>query len=247
MESSQEAHYDNIISLYDSHYHDAESEKYREEFLNPHLFKNIDLAGKEVMEAMCGSGACGDFLVRNHASITALDISSNALSIYQEKRPQTRTVHASATKTNLPANTYDIICIVGGLHHLPPHTMEGIKEFHRLLRPNGILCFAEPHDKSLLNIIRKMWYSIDNLFEENEEAINYEELLQKSSGHFQEISCTYIGGPAYIFVLNSMVWRMPKKLKTILSPFLFKLEKWLSPIFSKRFASGMLVAQWRKI
>ena len=55
-EEKQKAHFDLISNDYATHYGDKWSQIYRKLFINRALFKNIELNGKLVLEAMCGSG-----------------------------------------------------------------------------------------------------------------------------------------------------------------------------------------------
>src|SRR5262245_14630311 len=55
-EEAQRAHYDRIIAAYEAHYGDATSQRYRRGFIYEPLLGDVDLAGKEILEAMCGSG-----------------------------------------------------------------------------------------------------------------------------------------------------------------------------------------------
>ena len=52
----QADHYNRIADDYSIHYGDKYSQHYRNQFINRHLFEGIDLNGKKVLEAMCGSG-----------------------------------------------------------------------------------------------------------------------------------------------------------------------------------------------
>src|SRR6266487_2989298 len=79
-------------------------------------------------------------------------------------------------QTGLPDTSYDAVVVVGGLHHLHPGTERAVAEIHRILKPNGYFCFAEAKCGSCLNGLRRMWYKIDSLFEENERPLDLEEL-----------------------------------------------------------------------
>jgi hypothetical protein len=56
---------------------------------------------------------------------------------------------------------------------------------------------------------------------------------------------TYTGGPAYLLVYNSMVFRVPRVLKRLYSPLLLLAERPIQRLQGKR-TSCMVVCQWRK-
>ena len=55
-ERQQQQHYDEIAADYEAHYSDEWSVEYRRQFIYEPMFEGIDLSGKEVLDAMCGSG-----------------------------------------------------------------------------------------------------------------------------------------------------------------------------------------------
>jgi SAM-dependent methyltransferase len=135
--------------------------------------------------------------------------------------------------------------IVGGLHHLHPNANAAIDEIHRILRPGGYLCFAEPHKGTFPDLIRRWWYKRDALFADNEDAIDLNEMKRKFTPRFIFNRERYLGNAAYLLVLNSMVFRIPLKLKPFYTPALLLLESLINPFQGKLF-SCFVVCQWRK-
>src|SRR5436190_12565984 len=86
-EREQSEHYDRIQDTYEAHYDDPSSQRYRRRFLYEPLLGGIDLSGKRVLEAMCGSGQVTGFLRERGASVTGLDISARAVSSFRERWP----------------------------------------------------------------------------------------------------------------------------------------------------------------
>src|SRR5438309_2280494 len=66
-EARQRAHYDRIAEAYDAHYSDKWSLLYRRLFLYEPLIAGIDLRGRKVLDAMCGSGQTAAYLLRRNA------------------------------------------------------------------------------------------------------------------------------------------------------------------------------------
>ncbi|MCW8930171.1 MAG: class I SAM-dependent methyltransferase [Gammaproteobacteria bacterium] len=244
-ETLQKKRFDTTASDYAAHHGDKWSQKYYKRFIYEPMFENISLKNLNVLEAMCGSGEATAFLNENGAFITGLDISKEEIDIFKTRWPDSQSYCRSILNTELPENSFDCVMIIGGLHHVHPHVDEAIQEIYRILKPDGFLCFSEPHKGSLPDKLRKIWYNNDKTFAENEESIDIEHLKVKFSKQFNFKNEYYKGNFAYIFVLQSLVLRIPLKLKAIYSPLLI----WLEGIFDKiqgKSLSCFVVCQWQK-
>src|SRR5215207_856857 len=140
-EREQAAHYDRIQDAYEAHYDDESSQRYRRRFFYEPLFGGIDLAGKNVLEAMCGSGQVTGFLRERGATVRGLDISARAVASFRERWPGSDAIEGSILATGLPSESFDCIVVLGGLHHVHPHIDSAVREIARLLRPGGHFCF----------------------------------------------------------------------------------------------------------
>ena len=244
-EQIQKAHYDRIARSYEAHYDDPCSQEYRKRFFHAPMFEGLKLAGLNVVEAMCGSGAATQYLLSHGARVTGLDISAEAISSFLARWPACRAVCASVLDSKLESNSFDAIVVVGGLHHLHPQVSAAVGEIHRILKVGGQLCFVEPHQGAALDWIRRYWYRHDPLFASNEASIDLEALKQEFSSGFEFKRESYRGNLAYLLVLNSMVFRLPLRLKPVYTPALLKLEAFISPLQGKRL-SCFVVCQWQK-
>lgn len=244
--SVQKTHYDKIILEYEKHYGDKYSQAYREKFIYPHLFKNIHFKGKVVLEAMCGTGETTGYLISKRALVTGLDISDAAIDIFKRKWPGCEGKCASIFESNLPSDSFDIVVVVFGFHHVHPDLDKAILEIHRVLKKDGLLCFVEPHKDSLFDPLRRFWYKHDKLFAENERAVDLEVLKEKWTGRFKFGEEHYGGGLAYLLVYNSMIFRMLLSMKKYYAGLLFMLERLLRRLQGK-FLSGFVICQWKKI
>ncbi len=240
----QKRHYDKIASHYKKHYYDKFSQSYREEFINKPLLDGIELSGKKVLDVMCGSGGLTQFLLKRNALVTGLDISKEQIEFFKRELG-CNYICTSIFENSIEDNSFDCIVVVSGLHHLHPRVNEAIDEIHRILRPSGYFCFYEPHTGSIPDFFRRIWYKIDRLVENSEAAIDLCKLKKDFSSKFDFISQTYTGGPAYLFVLNSMMFRIPLPFKSLISMFLLKMEKAFCGIGNKRFFF-VSINQWRK-
>jgi SAM-dependent methyltransferase len=242
----QKLHYDRIAIEYEAHYDDPCSRRYRDKFFHQQMFEGMNLFGMKVMEAMCGSGQTTQYLISQGAEVTGLDISEETIKSFNKRWPTQEAVCASILDSGLGSNSFDAVVIVGGLHHLHPNINDAIDEIHRILKPQGYFCFAEPHKGSFPDQIRRKWYEYDSLFAENEEAIDLKAMKQAFTSGFTFNRERYLGNAAYLLVLNSMVFRIPLKLKPFYTPLLLQFESLISP-FQGRLFSCFVVCQWQKI
>lgn len=244
-EQLQQLHYDRIAVEYEAHYSDACSQQYRDRFIYEPMFEGLNLEGRRVLEAMCGSGQTTEFLLSRKALVTGLDISSREIASFKKRWPDCDIVCGSILDSTLENNSFDCITVVGGLHHLHPNLNDALREIHRVLKSGGHLCFAEPHSEALPDIVRRHWYKRDKLFADNEAAINMKELKREFSSSFSFKKELYLGNIGYLLVLNSMVFRIPLRLKPHYSPLVMWLEGVINRVQGKMF-SCYVVAQWQK-
>lgn len=245
-EEAQRAQYNAHIEEYDAHYDDPWSRQFRERFVHAPMLDGLDLRGRRVLDAMSGSGLSIPALLERGAHVTGLDVSDAAIAAMRRRWPQIDAVCASITRSGLPDASFDAAVVVGGLHHLHPHLDEAVAEIHRLLVPGGTFAFMEPHTGSLPDVLRQIWYRYDRLFVPNEAAIDLGGLRQRFAGRFAPLRERYGGGPAFLLVFNSMVFRIPLAAKPWYSPALLRLEQWLTPRMSAR-TGCFVVCQWRRL
>jgi SAM-dependent methyltransferase len=244
-ERLQRAHYEAISEQYEEHYGDECARLYRERFMYEPMLEGIDLAGRRVLDAMCGGGQATGFLVGRGARVTGLDISPRALATFGENFPDCEAVCRSALDSGLDAESFDCVVVVGGLHHAHPQVAGAVREFQRVLRSGGHLCFVEPHRGSAPDLVRRLWYRLDPLFSENEESVDLAALKSEFAARFSFEREIYCGNVAYVSVLNSMVLRLPPRWKARAAPALMRLEAILGRAQGKR-TSCCVVARWRK-
>lgn len=244
-EKLQKDHYDRIAEQYETHYSDACSLEYRRRFIYQPMFEGLDLDGRSVLDAMCGSGQTTDYLLARGAKVTGLDISTEAIDSFRHQRPDCNAVCGSVLDSDLPGESFDCVAVVGGLHHLHPHLSAAIEEIHRVLKPGGTFCFMEPHNGSFPDLIRKRWYKHDDFFSDNEEAIDLKSLRDEFATRFVFKRAMYQGNVAFLLVLNSLIFRIPVRLKPIYSPLLMRLESIIGRL-QGRMSSCFVLAQWEK-
>lgn len=232
--------YDRIIDEYQSAA-DFYACQYARLFVQEPLLSAVTMAGKEVLDAACGSEGVTPYLLSRGARVTGLDISPRAIELYRNKFPQCRAVCKSVFETGFPDAQFDFVVMTGALHHFHPNIHKALAEICRVLRPGGMLCFCEPHSGSLPDFFRKFWYRHDRrYFEENEAAISLDSLLSSSQGRFQLTFRRYGGSIAYLPVLLSLFLRIPNGWKRFYAPPLLFLERVLTPLSTRRLSFFVL-------
>jgi SAM-dependent methyltransferase len=244
-EARQQAHYDRIGEAYEAHYADEWSLLYRRRFLYEPLIEGVHLRGRKVLDAMCGSGQTAEYLLSQGAHVYGLDISAQVMNAFRMKLPAAVGVQGSILKSGFEDESFDAVFVTGGLHHVHPRVAEAVTEIHRILKPGGWLCFYEPHTGSLADAARRFWYRHDDLFVENEAAVNLDDLISRNAERFEFVTTRYSGGPAYLLVFNSMVFRVPLSWKARYTRPLLWLERKLERIQGKH-TSCFAIVQWRK-
>lgn len=244
-ERLQRDHYSEISEEYEAHYSDASSLDYRLKFIYRPMFAGVPLAGMKVLDAMCGSGQTTEFLLDKRAEVTGLDISEVVVDSFKARWSDCDAICRSLLDSSLPDASFDCVAIVGGLHHIQPNVSRAVKEIHRVLKPGGYFCFMEPHSGSFPDLIRKFWYKHDRYFSDNEAAIDVRALEQEFAPHFAFKRMEYLGNVAFLLVLNSLIFRIPARLKPLYSPLLLKLEALICKLQGKR-TSCFVVGQWQK-
>jgi len=243
----QKWHFEGLHDRYAEHYYDRHSTKYRDYFFNRPQFEGIDLQGARVAEIMCGDGALTTYLhrINSGADCVGFDISEAACTAYHEATGFQS--HAKdITREPFGDNEFDIVAVSGGLHHVAHFLPETFDHIHRALRTGGILTMFEPNGRYILEFARRIWYRIDNSFDqETEQALDHDAMLKFFGDRFELQRVQRGGGPAFFLVYNSMIFRVPKTLKAMYAPTLTAAEHIWNYI-PLPWMHAYFVAQWRK-
>ena len=117
------------------------------------ILDNADVsAGKDVLDVACGTGVLiPDYVARDVASVTAIDISPVMAKIAREKFPQPEvTVLCGDVETEEFDRTFDCIVVYNAFPHFPdPERL--IRRLALLLNDGGMLTVAHGMSREKLN------------------------------------------------------------------------------------------------
>lgn len=105
---------------------------------------------------VCGGvgGEAMFFIKAGFNNVTLSDFSENSLKIAQESIPKIKTLLLNAENINLTNNSYDLVIVQDGLHHLPRPAL-GFTEMLRVAKRAIIV--IEPYESLIGNLIGTTW------------------------------------------------------------------------------------------
>lgn len=246
MNNPQKILYEKIHDEYSKHYYDYWSSQYRKIFIYNKLFKHFDFSEKKIVELACGEGHATTYLLKkfNNTKITGIDISKKAINTYTKKNKVNGYI-LDITKEFHLNEKFDFAVIIGGLHLCKNEISQTLNNISNLLKLNGVLFVYEPNSYFFLESIRKIWYNKDKYFVNNHiEALNHEK-IKKFNNSFQCTFLKHIGGPAYLLIYNSLIFRIPTFIKNIISPLFFFTEFFWNLL--PNYFQATFMARWKKI
>jgi len=245
--SRQKTHYERIHDDYGDHYYDLQSMAYRRRFVYEPMFEGLDLNGKRVADLACGSGMNSTGLLEcfPRAEVEGFDISSKACADY--RRIIGRPAHEVDLSRDLRGPARFDVAITDALHHCVSDLNQTLENMASLLVPGGLLIMYEPNADYFLEPARRFWYRHDRYFDApTERALDHDSVLQLAGRRFKLLDVRYGGGPAYFLVLNSLLFRLPKSVKSLISPSLFALEDVFHALPGRK-AFANFIARWERI
>ena len=160
-----------------------------------------------VLEPMCGA-ADGFDLLRQHLGIDidyeGLDVSDAMIEVARAQHPDLKLSQADVTRLE-PRGPYDMVLILGGLHHVPHAAKEVVTALAKALRPGGYFLSWEPtHGNRLFKAVRESIYKRNAIFEPStERAFEVSELFSMfEQAGFRRIDVLYPGLLGYVLYYN---------------------------------------------
>ncbi|NNC34872.1 MAG: methyltransferase domain-containing protein [Croceitalea sp.] len=170
----QREHFENISDKYFEARKDV-NHLYLKELMWRHFFKDktaLKEKSLSVLEPMCGYSEGKKILEENLgqvASYEGFDYSSVLVEKVNKMHPDLNVyVHDVSTFTS--DKKFDVIIIIGGLHHVPSICSQVVKNLKQNLKPNGAFIVLEPtHNNYVFRKIRERIYNKNTLFDQETE------------------------------------------------------------------------------
>jgi SAM-dependent methyltransferase len=126
-----------------------------------------------VLEPMCGY-ADGKRILERHLEATlrysGFDYAANVIDRLRQLDPTLDVWRADVTRFEPTAACYDLVLLLGGLHHVPEAAPQVVRNLASALRPGGVLINFEPtHGNALFKRAREFIYRRNTLFDARTE------------------------------------------------------------------------------
>ena len=161
----------------------------------------------DVLEAMCGF-ADGKDIIENGLGApiryTGFDYSSEVVARLQDARPELQVTCADVTNFT-PTKQYDIVMLLGGLHHVPDAAGDVVVRLAAALKPGGYFISLEPtHGNVVFRLIRQVIYRRNALFDSGTEQAFVTDRLFASfrSAGLTLVDTMYPGLLSYVLYYN---------------------------------------------
>lgn len=160
-----------------------------------------------VLEPMCGFAEGKNILEQSLTPdfrYDGFDYCETIVESAQKMYPDARIFRMDATKFK-SSQKYDLVILIGGLHHIPDCAGEFIRTVYDALDVNGFFINFEPTDNNVVyRIIRDRIYRKNPLFDsESERAFELDELNNiYLSGGFAIVDQMYPGLLSYVLYYN---------------------------------------------
>lgn len=198
----------------------------------------------KVLEPMCGFADGRSILTaRTDRPIDyyGFDYSSEVVERLNAKRPELHVWQQDVSQFE-SEERFDVIILLGGLHHVPHIAGDVVARLSRCLADGGLFINLEPtHGNRLFKAIREAIYKRNSLFdEETERAFSVQELRDFfESCDLEAVNILYPGLLAYVLYYNPDAFPYLNIGKPGLVNALWALEK---PIVRSGFAKALSFA-----
>lgn len=163
--------------------------------------------GLRVLEPMCGF-ADGKTILEHHLDTkidyTGFDYSDAVVATVNRDNPGVVVTCADVTVYQ-PEDVFDLIILLGGLHHVPDHAEAVVTRMTRCLRPGGHFINLEPTSGNpLFNWMRNRIYDRNSLFDEQtEQGFDHDAYISMfQSAGLKSVDLFYPGLLSYVLYYN---------------------------------------------
>jgi len=243
-------------SISDSYFHARQHPNHLllKKLIWQHFFvRNGDVLprGGTVIEAMCGYSE-GKAILEQHCHVdfeyTGFDYSESLVDRAREAFPEAD-IYVQDVTQFAPKKQYDLMILIGGLHHVYAHVGPVISLLSGAIKPGGYLINFEPtQNNALYRMARNRIYKKNELFDDDtEQAFDLAELndLYRQGGLVVEDQ-VYPGLLAYIMYYNPDAFPLLNIGSAGMVRFLHALEKPFYRSFLAKFFSFATLSLLRK-
>lgn len=212
----------------------GERQKFLHYMLYKELFRGIAIReGRiKVLEPMCGFGEGKEILqkfFKNEMEYEGFDYSEEIVRYAKELNPEIN-IYVQDVTTFKSDNKYDIIILIGGLHHVPDYSGGVLDNCYSLLEENGLLINIEPtYNNFVYKKICEFIYKKNPVFdEETERRFSLKEIneLYRSS-KLEVVRQIYPGLLAYLLWYNPDAFPILNKGKLSTVKRVFNIDRHL--------------------
>ena len=117
------------------------------------------IEGKDVLDVGCAAGYFTRHIAKKGFRVHGIDVLEDSIQIAEEfnKFPNTTYEVRDLITNPLPSESFDCITFLETIEHVE-NPAGFLKEFNRILRPNGVLIISTPNATSLKNILYALSY-----------------------------------------------------------------------------------------
>ena len=228
----QKNHFKNISDdYYSSRQHN--NHLLLKELMWAYFFADKEYLAKQnmrVLEPMCGYGE-GKRILEKCLNIMiqyeGIDYSEDMVNIAKAINPKIN-INVTNVMRFHTSQQYDLIILLGGLHHIHDYAEKVVRKFYTFLRPGGYFINFEPtYNNCLYKVIRKNIYRSNSIFDEQTEdafALTKINRIYLSSG-FKIIDQIFPGLISYVFYYNPDAFPCLNIGKEWLVRLLFNIDK----------------------
>jgi SAM-dependent methyltransferase len=248
----QKIHFDNIAEKYFNARQDKKN-IYLKNLIWKYFFKCIksDFVFNKVLEPMCGYAEGKKILelqFGNKFEYTGFDYSQVLVDKVKKQYPDINIFHEDIVKFN-NSEKYDLILIIGGLHHIPDYVDKVIKNLKNHLTDKGYFIVFEPtHNNKIFEIIRSKIYRRNILFDsKTERAFKLRELNNYfRKNDFKIIEQIYPGLISYILWYNPDAFPLLNLNSIRLLKMFFNIDKLFFKNFIGKYFSFATLTLYQK-
>ncbi len=206
----------------------------------------------KVLEPMCGYAENKEMLERylgSRLSYTGFDYSSHILRKLKVIHPDINVFQQDISTYQPPRETYDLIIIIGGLHHVPHIAGSVLKSLAKGLKTGGCFINFEPtHGNMLFHKLRETIYRSNPAFDSETERSF---LLEELTAMFQNAGLTlcdmiYPGLLSYVMYYNPEAFPALNIGKQGTVRALFKIDQAFMRSTLGRMFSFATLSLWKK-